>query len=152
MPGWRPRKICLGEPEGLGNEAMVVVMTRNWFRYLAFLCFLALPAQALAQPNGAQAKRAEIEARLKKWRGTILRKDVGLDEKKATDIERTLDKFQLEREKVQKDVRQQQKTLRTANHCKACVKALRNCKPCASKSSTSSVSSSAPNKKRSCSG
>jgi len=90
----------------------VVVMTRNWFRYLAFLCVLALSAPAFAQPNGAQAKRAEVEARLKKWRATILRKEVGLDEKKATDIEHTLDKYQVERDKVQKDMRQQQKTLR----------------------------------------
>ncbi|HTA93439.1 MAG TPA: periplasmic heavy metal sensor [Polyangiaceae bacterium] len=83
----------------------------KWFGFLVFVCLLALSAPSFAQ-NGAQAKRAEIEARLKKWRGTILRKDVGLDEKKATDIERTLDKFQVEREKVQKDMRQQQKTLR----------------------------------------
>jgi len=87
-------------------------MTRNWFRYLAFLCMFALSAPAFAQPSGAQAKRAEVEARLKKWRGTILRKDVGLDEKKATDIEHTLDKFQVEREKVQKEMRQQQKIMR----------------------------------------
>ena len=90
----------------------MVVMMRAWLRYFVFLCAFALSASALAQPNGTQAKRAEIEARLKKWRGTILRRDVGLDEKKATDIEHTLDRYQAEREKVQKDLRQQQKTLR----------------------------------------
>jgi septal ring factor EnvC (AmiA/AmiB activator) len=89
----------------------MLVRRAKWFGFFAFLCLLAVTVPAVAQ-NGAQAKRAEIEARLKKWRGTILRKDVGLDEKKATDIERTLDKFQVEREKVQKDMRQQQKTLR----------------------------------------
>ncbi|HWZ90781.1 MAG TPA: hypothetical protein VNW92_18095 [Polyangiaceae bacterium] len=87
-------------------------MSRRWFRFLLFLCLFASSAPALAQPNGVAAKRAEIEARLKKWRGTILRKEVGLDEKKATDIERTLDKFQTEREEVQKALQQQQKTLR----------------------------------------
>ncbi len=74
--------------------------------------FLCGSTAAFAQANPAQAKRAEIEARLKKWRGTILRRDVGLDEKKASDIERTLDKYQAEREKVQKELRQQQKTMR----------------------------------------
>jgi septal ring factor EnvC (AmiA/AmiB activator) len=87
-------------------------MSRKWFGYLAFLLAFALSSPAFAQGNAQQAKRAEVEARLKKWRGTILRKDVGLDEKKASDIERTLDKFQAEREQVQKDLRQQQKTLR----------------------------------------
>ena len=87
-------------------------MFRKWFGYFAFLFAFALSVPAFAQGNGPQAKRAEVEARLKKWRGTILRRDVGLDEKKASDIERTLDKFQAEREKVQKDLRQQQKTLR----------------------------------------
>jgi septal ring factor EnvC (AmiA/AmiB activator) len=85
-------------------------MLRNWLRYFAFLCVFAVSAPAFAQ--SVQAKRAEVEARLKKWRGTILRKQVGLDEKKATDIEHTLDKFQIERDTVQKDMRQQQKTLR----------------------------------------
>jgi septal ring factor EnvC (AmiA/AmiB activator) len=87
-------------------------MSRRWFRFFLFLCLFASSAPALAQPNGVAAKRAEIEARLKKWRGTILRKEVGLDEKKATDIEHTLDKFQTEREQVQKELQQQQKTLR----------------------------------------
>jgi hypothetical protein len=91
---------------------MVLVMARKWFRYFAFLFLLSLSAPAFAQANGPQAKRAEVEARLKKWRGTILRRDVGLDEKKATDIEHTLDKYQAERERVQKDLRQQQKTMR----------------------------------------
>ena len=90
----------------------MVVMSRKWFGFFAFLCVFALTAPAFAQANGVQNKRAEIEARLKKWRGTILRKDVGLDEKKATDIEHTLDKFQAEREQVQKDMRQQQKIMR----------------------------------------
>jgi septal ring factor EnvC (AmiA/AmiB activator) len=90
----------------------VVLMFRKWFGYLAFLCTLAVSAQAIAQPIGVQAKRAEVEARLKKWRAAILRKEVGLDEKKAGDIEHTLDKFQAEREKAQKELRQQQKILR----------------------------------------
>jgi septal ring factor EnvC (AmiA/AmiB activator) len=107
MPGWRQPRNCQGEAEGL-----VLVMVRKWFGCLAFLLLVALSAPAFAQGNGPQAKRAEVEARLKKWRGTILRRDVGLEEKKATDIEHTLDKFQAEREKVQKDMRQQQKTLR----------------------------------------
>jgi len=81
-------------------------------RRAAFLCAFALSLPAFAQPNPGQAKRAELEANLKKWRATSLRKEVGLDEKKAGEIERTLDKFQVEREKVQKELRQQQKTLR----------------------------------------
>jgi hypothetical protein len=89
-----------------------VAMTRAWLRWLLFLCAFTLSAPAFAQPGGAPAKRAEIEARLKKWRGTILRRDVGLDEKKASEVERTLDRYQTEREKIQRDLRQQQKTLR----------------------------------------
>ena len=109
--GSQRRKNCQAGPE-LNGEPKVAVMSRKWLRFFTFLCLFALSAPALAQANAAQAKRAEVEARLKKWRGTILRKEVGLDEKKATDIEHTLDKFQAEREKVQKDMRQQQKTLR----------------------------------------
>lgn len=81
-------------------------------RYGLFWLCLCATGPAFAQPNPAQAKRAEVEARLKKWRGTILRRDVGLDEKKASEIERTLDKYQAEREKIQKELRQQQKTMR----------------------------------------
>jgi hypothetical protein len=87
-------------------------MSRNWFRYFVFVAAFVLSAPAFAQPAGAPAKRAEIEARLKRWRGTVLRRDLGLEEKKAVEVERTLDKFQVEREKIQKDMRQQQKTLR----------------------------------------
>ena len=88
-------------------------MSRRWLKYFLFLCAFLLSVPAFAQQGGgAPAKRAEIEARLKRWRGTILRKEVGLDEKKAADIEHTLDKYEAEREKIQKDMRQQQKTLR----------------------------------------
>ncbi len=80
--------------------------------YLVLGLSLCSSAPAFAQANPVQAKRAEIEARLKKWRGTILRRDVGLDEKKASEIERTLDKYQAEREKLQKELNQQQKTMR----------------------------------------
>jgi Spy/CpxP family protein refolding chaperone len=92
-------------------------MARTWLFYPVFLCGLACATEVYAEPNaapagGVQAKRAELEARLKKWRGTTLRRDVGLDEKKASDVERTLDRLQAERDKAQKDLRQQQKTLR----------------------------------------
>jgi Spy/CpxP family protein refolding chaperone len=87
-------------------------MARNWLMSLAFLCAFGLSATTYAQPSDAPAKRAELEHRLKKLRAEILRKDVGLDEKKATEVERTLDKFRAERERLQNELRQQQKTLR----------------------------------------
>jgi hypothetical protein len=91
---------------------VMMIMIRKWFGYFAFLSLFSLSTPAFSQPNGVAAKRVEIEVRLKKWRAGILRKDVGLDDKKASDIEHTLDRYQGEREKVQKDLRQQQKTLR----------------------------------------
>lgn len=114
MLGSPQPKICPGEPE---RGAKLVVMARRWLFYPIFSCSLLCATAAFAEPNGAppggvQAKRAEVEARLKKWRATTLRRDVGLDEKKATEVERTLDRLQAEREKAQKDLRQQQKTLR----------------------------------------
>jgi len=81
-------------------------------RYVLLSVLLCVSTAVHAQSNPAQAKRAEVEARLKKWRGTMLRRDIGLEDKKATEVERTLDKYQAEREKVQKELRQQQKTMR----------------------------------------
>jgi len=81
-------------------------------RYFVLGAWLCTSAPVFAQGNPTQAKRAEIEARLKKWRGNMLRRDVGLDDKKATEIEHTLDKYQAEREELQKELQKEQKTLR----------------------------------------
>jgi len=77
---------------------------------LSLAAALALSTPAHAE-NAAQ-KRAEIAAHLRGALAQALRKDVGLDEKKASDVERTLDKYRPQREKLEADMHQQQKTLR----------------------------------------
>lgn len=60
-----------------------------------------------APPAAAQAqaqKRAKLEARLKKIRGAVLRKRVGLDEKHARLVEGVLDRYRPKRQALQKQM------------------------------------------------
>ncbi|HEY2405762.1 MAG TPA: periplasmic heavy metal sensor [Polyangiaceae bacterium] len=84
-----------------------------WHRVFGSLSVaIVLAAAAPAHAENAAQKRAEIAAHLRGALAQALRKDVGLDEKKATDVERTLDKFRPQRERLEGDMHQQQKTLR----------------------------------------
>jgi hypothetical protein len=85
----------------------------SWRKITGFLSLAA--ALALATPAHAEStaqKRAEISQHLRGALAQALRKDVGLDEKKASEVERTLDKYRPQREKIEGEMHQQQKTLR----------------------------------------
>ncbi len=84
-------------------------MTRRGFATLGLLAFaLCVATPALAQP----AKRAELHQKMREHRAKILRERVGLDEKTALLAEKILDKFQLEREKLEATQRDEKKKLR----------------------------------------
>jgi Spy/CpxP family protein refolding chaperone len=73
---------------------------------------LAAPL-ALAQGGGkAPEKRAKVEARMKQLRARVLRNQVGLDDKKAAEVEKILAKNAPERKKIQKDVQTHRRRLR----------------------------------------
>jgi Spy/CpxP family protein refolding chaperone len=83
---------------------------RRWFSFLA--CLLALTSigtVASAQP--AKGKRAKVEQRLAKLREHVLKKDVGLDDKKAAAVGEILTRHATERRKIQKDQRDYRRTL-----------------------------------------
>jgi Spy/CpxP family protein refolding chaperone len=65
---------------------------------------------AFAQPN--EDKRAKVEARRKELIDRILRREVGLDEKKADAVEKLLVKHQAERKRLQKEQREQRQTIK----------------------------------------
>lgn len=66
---------------------------------------VARPGQPGAAAQSRAAKRARIEARLKQIRGAILRKRVGLDEKRAKQVENILDRYKPQRQALQKKLR-----------------------------------------------
>jgi Spy/CpxP family protein refolding chaperone len=68
---------------------------------LAAAVGVSLPGLAHARgPDHDPQKRAVIEQRLKQLRHDMLRKEVGLDENKASVVERTLDKYMTEKRKL----------------------------------------------------
>ena len=66
---------------------------------------LARPAHPGAPAQARAEKRAKIEARLKKIRGEVLRKRVGLDETHARRVEAILDRYRPKRQALQKQMR-----------------------------------------------
>jgi Spy/CpxP family protein refolding chaperone len=85
-------------------------MIQRWFLFLA--CLVALSSVgtvASAQP--AKEKRAKVEQRLEKLRERVLKKDVGLDDKKAAAVGAILARHATERRKIQKDQRDHRRTL-----------------------------------------
>lgn len=72
---------------------------------------LAAPA-ALAQPKGAADKRAKVEARMKELRGRVLKKEVGLDDAKAAQVEKVLSKYAPERKKLQQEAQKHRRAIR----------------------------------------
>jgi hypothetical protein len=91
-------------------------MLRASFSARYFLCLLCA-ALALVVADRARAgeddeKRAKVEQRIKQLRRDVLRKEVGLDEKKATEAERILDKYSVERKKLHREFRAQRRALK----------------------------------------
>ena len=82
-------------------------------RFVCLLCAaLALVVAGHALAGEDDEKRAKVEQRLKQLRRDVLLKEVGLDEKKATDAERILDKYAVERKKLQRELRTQRRALK----------------------------------------
>jgi len=76
---------------------------------LPFLFAMLVTAPAFAEPS---ATKVEAQARFKQTRAEILRKRLGLDEKKALEVEKVLDKYAPERKKLRGAMRDQQRALR----------------------------------------
>lgn len=74
------------------------------------LLLAAMPARA--ENKGGEDKRAKVEQRLKQLRNRILRQEVGLDEKKADEVQKVLLKYEPERRKLQRQHRQHRSELR----------------------------------------
>jgi Spy/CpxP family protein refolding chaperone len=86
-----------------------------WFRcFVLVSCALLATAHAFADPKHGHDpdKRAKIEARLKEVRGIALRKEVGLEEKKAAEVEAVLAKIHGEREQIIRKMQAQRRVLR----------------------------------------
>jgi Spy/CpxP family protein refolding chaperone len=88
-------------------------MKRLWTLLISLTIVLASPF-ALAQQGGKDvaAKRAKVAVRMKQIRTQVLRKEVGLDEKKAAEVVKILEKYQPTRQKLQIDARTQRRALR----------------------------------------
>jgi Spy/CpxP family protein refolding chaperone len=85
-------------------------MIQRWFLFLA--CVVAvLGAGTVANAQPAKDKRAKVEQRLEKLRERVLKKDVGLDDKKAAAVGAILTRHATERRKIQKDQRDYRRTL-----------------------------------------
>ena len=85
-------------------------MIQRWFLFLAcVVAVLGVGTVASAQP--AKEKRAKVEQRLEKLRERVLKKDVGLDDKKAAAVGAILTRHATERRKIQKDQRDYRRTL-----------------------------------------
>jgi Spy/CpxP family protein refolding chaperone len=69
---------------------------------------IAAPAFADPPPSG----KAEAQARFKQTRAEILRKRLGLDDKKAAEVEKVLDRYAPERKKLREAMRAQQRAMR----------------------------------------
>jgi hypothetical protein len=79
---------------------------------LPLLIGLSMAATARAEGKDHEEKRAKVEARLKQLHRDLLRKDVGLDDKKAAEAERVLDRYAPERRKLKQEQREHRAALR----------------------------------------
>lgn len=85
-------------------------MTRRWF--VLVVCLIAcMSAVRVASAQPSKEKRAKVEQRLEKLRERVLKKDVGLDDKKAKAVSEILTRYVTERRKIQKDQREYRRTL-----------------------------------------
>ena len=79
---------------------------------LVLVTGVALPAAAQGGDDLPPQKRAQVQKRLQQIRDRILRQQVGLDEKKAREVEAVLKRAQKERRKIQRRVRENRRKLR----------------------------------------
>lgn len=84
----------------------------RWLARLGLLLALFAVASPARAEGKAEDKRAKVEQRLKQLRTRILRQEVGLDEKKADEVQKVLLKYEPERRKIQKQHREHRKELR----------------------------------------
>jgi Spy/CpxP family protein refolding chaperone len=86
-------------------------MSKTSFLLPALLAAL-IATPAFAEPASGQPGKAQAQERFKQARADILRKRLGLDEKKASEVEKVLDKYAPERKRLRKSINDQQKVLR----------------------------------------
>lgn len=85
--------------------------TRGIFRIVPVALALSLAAPALARRGNAAQRHAQIAQRLERIRGAVLRKRVGLDERKARAVERILDSHQAERRRLSRVMHTERRAL-----------------------------------------
>ncbi|MBK7584195.1 MAG: periplasmic heavy metal sensor [Myxococcales bacterium] len=74
------------------------------------LLFAVSPVHA--EGKAAEEKRAKVQQRLKQLKTRVLRQEVGLDEKKADQVQKILTKYEPERVKLQRQHRDYRRALR----------------------------------------
>jgi Spy/CpxP family protein refolding chaperone len=79
---------------------------------LPLLLATLIAAPAFADPGSAQGGKAQPGERFRQARGEILRARLGLDEKKAAEVEKVLDKYAPERKRLRQAMNEQRKALR----------------------------------------
>jgi Spy/CpxP family protein refolding chaperone len=79
---------------------------------LPLLLATLIATPAFADPGPAQGGKAHPGERFKQARGEILRKRLGLDEKKAAEVEKVLEKYAPERKRLRQAMSEQRKALR----------------------------------------
>jgi Spy/CpxP family protein refolding chaperone len=86
----------------------------RWMALLISLAVVLGAPLAFAEAGGKQAgaKRAQVEQRMQKLRARVLRSDAGLDEKKAAEVEKVLNKHAPARKQLQKESQQQRQAIR----------------------------------------
>lgn len=72
----------------------------------------AASASGKEGPKTPEEKQARVKARIKQVRRRILKQEVGLDDKKAEEVEKVFDKYEPERQKLNKQLREQRIALR----------------------------------------
>jgi hypothetical protein len=89
----------------------VAEVARRVFAILLMAFALSLVVRsASAEPD--EDKRAKVEARRKELMDRILKREVGLDDKKAEVVEKLLVKHQEERKRLQRDQREHRQALK----------------------------------------
>jgi Spy/CpxP family protein refolding chaperone len=87
-------------------------MGRVMLRALLVLAVLLAALPALAENKGRNDRRARVEKRIQQLRTRVLKQEVGLDDKKADEVQKVLVKHHAERQKLQREHRQHRKDLR----------------------------------------
>jgi hypothetical protein len=92
---------------------------KNVLYVVAFACAALVTDASWAAPpsqEDLEQKRERIEARMKRLRADVLRKDVGLDPAKAVMAERALERYAAERKKLHAELHRQRRVLHELLH------------------------------------